>query len=205
MHQSDQRHDRQRRHRHQTQAFVGCSSLTCVTIPDSATSIGELAFAECYSLTCVTIPDSVTNIDEEAFAYCYSLTAVDFLGDAPVTVPNASVFTNDNNATVYYVPGTTGWGATFDDRPTAQWTGQSIGTVTVTANPSQGGSVTGSGTYAPCSSQQISASPNSGWTFIGWSDGSTENPRTITVLSCGASYTANFATTGGGPAHMRYP
>jgi hypothetical protein len=32
------------------------------------------------------------------------------------------VFTGDTNATVYYLPGTTGWGATFGGRPTALWT-----------------------------------------------------------------------------------
>jgi hypothetical protein len=31
------------------------------------------------------------------------------------------VFYNDNTATVYYLPGTTGWGATFGGRPTALW------------------------------------------------------------------------------------
>jgi len=31
------------------------------------------------------------------------------------------VFYNDNNATVYYLPGTAGWGATFGGRPTALW------------------------------------------------------------------------------------
>ena len=31
------------------------------------------------------------------------------------------MFQNDTNATVYYLAGTTGWGATFGDRPTALW------------------------------------------------------------------------------------
>ena len=31
------------------------------------------------------------------------------------------MFYGDNNATVYYLPGTTGWGTTFDGRPTALW------------------------------------------------------------------------------------
>jgi len=35
--------------------------------------------------------------------------------------------------------------------------------------------------------------PNSGWIFTGWSDGNTQNPRTITVPSGGATYTANFS------------
>jgi hypothetical protein len=31
------------------------------------------------------------------------------------------VFGGDSNATVYYLAGTTGWGTTFGDRPTAAW------------------------------------------------------------------------------------
>ena len=59
-------------------AFDGCSSLTSVTIPDSATSIGEYAFYGCSSLTSVTIPDSVTSIGKYAFDGCSKLTNVTF-------------------------------------------------------------------------------------------------------------------------------
>lgn len=54
-------------------AFVGCSSLTSITIPNSVTSIGELAFSHCNSLTSITIPNSVTSIGEYAFEGCSSL------------------------------------------------------------------------------------------------------------------------------------
>jgi hypothetical protein len=43
--------------------------------------------------------------------------------------------------------------------------------ITVQANPSNGGTVSGGGTYAVGSLHEISAKPNSGWTFTGWSDG----------------------------------
>ena len=53
-----------------------CSSLRSVTIPDSVTSIGEYAFFDCRSLTSITIPDSVTSIGASAFEYCLYLTSV---------------------------------------------------------------------------------------------------------------------------------
>jgi len=52
---------------------------------------------------------------------CTSLTALRFAGNAP-SLGGANVFQGDTKATVYYLPGTTGWGATFGGRPTALWT-----------------------------------------------------------------------------------
>ena len=47
-------------------AFMGCRSLTSVTIPGSVTSIGNGAFS-CTGLTFVTIPDSVASIGDDVF------------------------------------------------------------------------------------------------------------------------------------------
>jgi hypothetical protein len=88
-------------------AFDTCTSLTNVTIPKSVTSIGDGAFSRCTSLTNVTIPNSVTNIGDWAFGGCFSLTNVYFGGNAPSV--GSDVFSGDNYATVYYLPGTTGW------------------------------------------------------------------------------------------------
>ncbi len=57
-------------------AFMNCSSLTSVTIPNSVTSIGNGAFSGCSGLTSITIPNSVTSIDPNAFEGCSSLTSI---------------------------------------------------------------------------------------------------------------------------------
>jgi hypothetical protein len=100
-------------------AFALCTSLASVTIGNSVTNIGVAAFTHCTSLASVTIPNSVTSIGDYAFDSCTSLTSVYFQGNAPSA--EASVFTGDNNATVYYLPGTTGWGTTFAGRPAVLW------------------------------------------------------------------------------------
>ena len=80
-----------------------------VTIPNSVTSIGEMAFAGCSGLTSVTIPDSVTNIGDGAFEYCSGLTNVTFMGNAPTI--GASAFSYVNSSCVASVsPQSTGWG-----------------------------------------------------------------------------------------------
>ena len=57
-------------------AFLACSGLTSVTIPESVTSIGNLAFSGCSGLTSVIIPESVTSIGDYAFGGCSGLTSV---------------------------------------------------------------------------------------------------------------------------------
>ena len=66
-----------------------------------------------------------------------------------------------------------------------------IDTFTITVVAGENGSVTGGGTYPYGTSIEISATPDSGYEFTGWSDSNTDNPRTITVTS-DASYTASF-------------
>jgi transglutaminase-like putative cysteine protease len=73
-------------------------------------------------------------------------------------------------------------------------TNSSTATITVLANPTDGGTVTGGGTYTVGSSQQISATANSGWSFTGWSDAGAQT-HDIIVPSGGATYTANFTAT----------
>ena len=57
-------------------AFWYCSGLTSVTIPNSVTSIGYYAFTNCSGLTSITIPNSVTSIGVNAFTHCYGLKKV---------------------------------------------------------------------------------------------------------------------------------
>ncbi len=89
------------------------------SIPDGVTSIGDEAFAYCSGLTSITIPDRVTSIGDYAFAACHKLRRVYCSGSAPTY--GSHCFGDGYGPTVYYLPGTTGWGSTSADRPAVLW------------------------------------------------------------------------------------
>jgi len=132
-------------------AFFGCTNLTRVVIPGNVTNLGDhtfdscvglaglaiengvtrlgsYAFAFCHSLTNVTLPASVATIDDKAFAFCTNLAGLYFKGNAAATnAPGpfgGGVFYASSKVTVYYLPGTTGWGPTYAGRPTLLWNPQ---------------------------------------------------------------------------------
>ena len=72
----------------------------------------------------VVIPNSVGYIGPEAFSGCGGLRSVYFQGNAAFAdsgIYDRGVFFGAADVTVYYLPGTTGWGVTYGDRPTAVW------------------------------------------------------------------------------------
>ncbi len=125
-------------------AFSFCSQLASVQLPETLTKIGSSVFYAC-SLTHLEIPRnlaeipancffsnaSLTNIviwsdspvlGGSTFAACGGLLSVSFMGNAPAVNWDHSVFAGDDKATVYYLPGKSGWGAaTFDGLPTKMW------------------------------------------------------------------------------------
>ena len=80
-------------------AFSNCSSITSITIPDSATSIGMSAFTGCSSLESIAIPDSVTSIGMNVFASCSSLKSA-VIPDS-VEYIGYDAFQNCSNLTIY--------------------------------------------------------------------------------------------------------
>ena len=58
-------------------AFLNCSLLTDINIPDSVTTIGAYAFQGCRGLTELDLPDALETIDNYAFAYCRGLTTIE--------------------------------------------------------------------------------------------------------------------------------
>jgi hypothetical protein len=121
-----------------------CGLVGSYTIPNSVNSIWGAAFYHCWNLTSVTIGGSVTNIGDSAFSGCCGLTSVFFQGNAPifggyvfaqgwggVSGNGGSVGSDDcilDPATIYYLPGTTGWSTNSSGLPTALWLPQVLNT-----------------------------------------------------------------------------
>jgi hypothetical protein len=99
-------------------SFYYCTKLKRVSIPNSVASIGADAFNECSGLTTVTVGSGVTYLNVFAFANCGSLSQIYFRGNAPGQYSDTF---DGTSATLYYVPGTIGWGGTYAGLPTAPW------------------------------------------------------------------------------------
>ena len=113
------------------------------------------------------------------------------------TTPSYTGSTPTRPSTAEYAYTFSGWtpaitAATADKTYTATYT-QTLRKYTITVNSSNvsQGTATGGGTYDYGTNHQITATPNECYRFTQWSDGNTENPRTITVTG-DATYTAEF-------------
>ena len=99
--------------------FGGCSGLTSVTIPNSATSIGNESFAACSSLISVNIPENIKTIGGDAFRWS-GLTSVT-IPDNVTTLNNCCFAGCPNLSSVYIGCGVSEYFPTsFIDNPNLQ-------------------------------------------------------------------------------------
>ena len=172
-------------------AFRSCSFVS-VTIPNSVSSIGSHAFITCRNLTSVTIPNSITSIDKYTFFGCSSLTSVKCLTATPPSLDSSAFIGVGSTCTLTVPCGTidayeeSDWNTVFagrisEDTPfelNVSSSDTTLGTVEI----SSGGN---------CPEKILTATPASCYHFTVWNDGSTDNPRTITVTH-DTTFTANF-------------
>ena len=191
-------------------AFSHCNELTGdLVIPNSVTTIGNYAFNNCHELTGdLVIPNSVTTIGYYAFAgtgfngsltigenvanigECAFVKEFDFfnsiicLAETPPTLTGNHVFFYYETVNIpVFVP------CGFEEAYSSQvWGGFTqfnelcSGTVTVLANPEEGGTVTGGGFFESGEICTVIATANEGYAFANW----TKNGM---IASTNAEYT----------------
>ena len=156
--------------------------LTELDIPDGTTNINAFAFFFDTLITHITIPATVTTIDSSAFYRLTNLQRIDLLGVPANVHPAAFQSVNKDEVTVSvpcadYVENMTWAGFTHiigGNMPQLIVVQRPGGMVAVTNAPT-----CNSVAYA----YTIAATPGAYNIFQSWSDGNTDNPRTITLTT----------------------
>ena len=75
-------------------AFINCTSLSSIIIPNSVKSTRYSVFSNCTSLSSITIPNSLVSIGGSVFKGCFGIAYYDFtaFSDVP-TLSNTNAFT----------------------------------------------------------------------------------------------------------------
>ncbi len=149
------------------------------------TGIGEAAFRTCVGLTSVTIPATYVRLGDVAFAYCSALKTVSFLG-GPLTkgeLPELP-FPSGTTAVGYYPSEVAGeWQKVIT---AGLWYGltmksKGVSRVQVSALVAGNGTVTGSGMFFSGIPVTLTATPDDGAIFMGWSGAMTASTPSVTV------------------------
>lgn len=191
-----------------SESFNGCRGLTSVIIPNSVTQIGSKAFYGCENLKSLSyntnalgahfnnlsalesifIGDSIRSISGSEFNGCDNLVNVICMAIVPPTL-NGDPYTY---ADIIRVPA-----SSVDAYKTAPiWKRKEIlpleyYTVLVSQSDTTRGTIIGNGTYAAKQAITIYAESANNYHFVNWSDGNTDNPRTI-ILNTNVNLSAIF-------------
>jgi hypothetical protein len=178
---------------------TGSAAITTLTIGNGVNRIPNYAFRKSSGILGVSFPQWLTNIGNNAFSDCENLASITLLSTTPPSV-GSNAFNNVPLTIPVFVP----CNLSGDYAAAGGWNQFSniielcSNQIIAVAYPSNSGTVTGSGTYAPGQICFLTAIPNSGYSFIHWRKNgeivSTNSTYNFTVIESG-SYVAIFRET----------
>ena len=178
---------------------TGPTAITTLTIGNGVNRIPNHAFRGSPGILGVSFPQWLTNIGNNAFSDCENLASITLLSTTPPSV-GSNAFSNVSLTIPVFVPcnlsGTyiaaDGWNQFSNIIELCS------NQIVAVAYPSDGGTVTGSGTYATGQICFLTAIPNAGYSFLHWRKNgeivSTNSTYNFTVIESG-SYVAIFRET----------
>ena len=84
-------------------AFLACSNLESVNIPEGVIQLGEGAFSDCTKLNSIELPESILTIGTMAFSSCENLKEITIKAQTPPTL-DGYAFQGCKSLTAIYVP-----------------------------------------------------------------------------------------------------
>lgn len=174
-------------------AFYEYVGLTGIILPNSLKRINYNAFYGCTNITSVTIPANVERIDFDAFKGCVDLTDVYVKAVNPPYIGN-NAFSSD--PTIHLICGVNEeeyrnniyWNEYVLEYPVPNYT------LTLSSDETQGTIQTLRTLACNNDTAVIYAQAQAGYHFTSWSDGNTDNPRTI-IMTQDKTLHANFAVS----------
>ena len=170
-------------------AFVGRTGLTSISIPDNCTEISDGAFSNCDNLQTVTLGRNISIIGDHAFMSDQNLKNINIYALTPPVI-TSGVFSNYGD----YLQA-----ITLNVRPSAidaymaadVWKEMFVEamesdirtyTLSVSSEDENKGLAFQSGVYDEDTEVVIYVATMPGYQFSQWSDGNTDNPRTVKMV-----------------------
>ncbi len=188
-------------------AFENCKQLKAIDLSASSlTSIAASMFSECTALQSVSLPATITSLSDKVFYNCTALQNLSVPCTVPPTVSTNTLYNVDAANCLFSFPSSAmsdyllsdTWSVFLSQHKSVKIAITGDGSVWFANEgtvPAWAATGDGQNVYVPNNGTvTFSAQPVEGANFIKWSDGVTDNPRTMTITNR-LSLTAEFTYT----------